>query len=77
MCGICFIYNNADKPVDSVTVESMVSSMAHRGPDAQHSFVAGRAGLGHSRLLPVAGVDLRRPSSAGDDARLTALRIAP
>lgn len=66
MCGICFLYNNADKPVDSVTVESMVSSMAHRGPDAQHSFVAGRAGLGHSRLSIVDIEGGRQPMASAD-----------
>jgi asparagine synthase (glutamine-hydrolysing) len=59
MCGICFIYHqdklNKKTPPQSASerqsmIRRMVSSLVHRGPDAQHDLLRGNVALGHTRL---------------------------
>ncbi|MCC6621647.1 MAG: asparagine synthase (glutamine-hydrolyzing) [Deltaproteobacteria bacterium] len=49
MCGLSFIW--APPPVDvAAVVARMTRAQRHRGPDALHTIVQGRAALGHARL---------------------------
>lgn len=51
MCGICGQYNFGDlAPVLSQTIESMTSSIMHRGPDDEGYYVSGPIGFGFRRL---------------------------
>jgi asparagine synthase (glutamine-hydrolysing) len=51
MCGICGQYNFADAaPVRRADLEAMANSIAHRGPDDEGYFIAGRVGFGFRRL---------------------------
>jgi asparagine synthase (glutamine-hydrolysing) len=56
MCGICGIIDYSGKwPVDEETLNRMVATLAHRGPDDRGVKIFGngekpRVGLGHSRL---------------------------
>lgn len=50
MCGIAGIYNLNKEPVNKNLVQSMMNSLAHRGPDDEGLWLTGNAGLGHRRL---------------------------
>ncbi len=51
MCGIAGKLNfNENSPVEQSDMESMVSALRHRGPDAKGVRVSGNVGLGHARL---------------------------
>lgn len=51
MCGICgVIFAEHDRPVDAKLIESMSSTIVHRGPDEQGIHVDGNVGLGSRRL---------------------------
>lgn len=50
MCGIVGIIHKNNNPVDSLTLQKMTRSLAHRGPDEEGYFVEKQAGLGHRRL---------------------------
>jgi len=50
MCGICGQFNFSGKPVSQSTVEAMMVTIRHRGPDSAGHFVRGPVGLGHLRL---------------------------
>lgn len=50
MCGIAGIINQRVKPAQRKSVERMVSTLEHRGPDSNGVSVAGSTGLGHTRL---------------------------
>ena len=49
MCGICGDVDLSAAP-DEAAVRRMARALAHRGPDAEGSFVDGPAALGHRRL---------------------------
>jgi asparagine synthase (glutamine-hydrolysing) len=51
MCGIAGLYN-PDKSYqpDCITLQKMISSVKHRGPDEQGEFVDGNFAMGHARL---------------------------
>ncbi|MCH7841070.1 MAG: asparagine synthase (glutamine-hydrolyzing), partial [Planctomycetes bacterium] len=51
MCGICGIcLDDPRARVDSAVIDAMSSSLAHRGPDGNGTFLDGPVGLGHRRL---------------------------
>lgn len=50
MCGLCGIYGTGAANERRSTVFRMVSTLVHRGPDAQGVFVAEGIALGHRRL---------------------------
>ncbi|MCH7885882.1 MAG: asparagine synthase (glutamine-hydrolyzing) [Planctomycetes bacterium] len=51
MCGICGIcLDDPRARVDSAVLDAMSSSLAHRGPDGNGTFLDGPVGLGHRRL---------------------------
>jgi asparagine synthase (glutamine-hydrolysing) len=58
------------KPVDPARISQAVSGLRHRGPDAQHVWVAehGRVGLGHARLSVIDLATGDQPIAAEDDA---------
>jgi len=49
MCGICGFYSTSGV-FSREDLDKMKLSLAHRGPDAEGSFLEGPAGLGHRRL---------------------------
>ena len=48
MCGICGRVSL--EGVEQDEIETMMDSLAHRGPDGQGAYLNGIAGLGHRRL---------------------------
>ena len=51
MCGIAGkLYTDRARAIDPRTLDAMTDALAHRGPDARGTFVAGAVGLGHRRL---------------------------
>ncbi len=51
MCGICGILTEKNgQPVKKTEIKAMVSTMSHRGPDAEGIFLDSGIGLGHARL---------------------------
>ncbi len=50
MCGICGQFNLSGEPVALETMDAMIASIRHRGPDSEGHVVRGPVGLGHTRL---------------------------
>jgi asparagine synthase (glutamine-hydrolysing) len=51
MCGICgVVFTEPDRAVDAKLIESMSTTIMHRGPDEQGIYVDGSVGLGSRRL---------------------------
>ena len=50
MCGISFIFDPANKTFASSSIDLMVGSLNHRGPDAQGTMTRDYVALGHTRL---------------------------
>ncbi len=50
MSGIVGMIHADGAPVDQELLERMTAFLSYRGPDAQHSWVAGSAGFGHTLL---------------------------
>ncbi len=50
MSGIIGIVNSDGEPVDSELLSSLTDTMAHRGPDAQDTWVGNNVGFGHAML---------------------------
>jgi asparagine synthase (glutamine-hydrolysing) len=50
MCGICGLYGFTSKDDLNLRVRRMVRTIAHRGPDAEGTFVSEGVALGHRRL---------------------------
>lgn len=50
MCGIAGIFHFNTQPAEKETIQRMTWAMAHRGPDADSTFVEGQIALGHRRL---------------------------
>ena len=63
MCGIVASVSR-HRPVAPARISQAVARLRHRGPDAQHAWVAqhGRFGLGHARLSVI---DLATGDRAG------------
>lgn len=69
MCGIAGIYNLAPVKVDESTLQSMIDSIGHRGPDGEDIIVDGRVGLGHKRLAIIDLTDNgKQPMATSDHA---------
>lgn len=69
MSGIAGILNLDGQPVDPQLLKRMTDAMAHRGPDAEGSWVDGSVGLGH-RLLQTTPESLHeRQPFASDDGK--------
>lgn len=50
MCGIVGLLRLAGDPITDTTIKSMMTAIAHRGPDGEGSWIEGNVGLGHTRL---------------------------
>ena len=50
MSGICGIYNLDGKPLPAETLDGMMATLSHRGPDGSGSWKEGSVGLGHLML---------------------------
>ena len=50
MCGITGYLNTDQVPASEITIQNMIASLAHRGPDGEDIFVRGPVALGHRRL---------------------------
>lgn len=60
MCGIAgYASRPGGRSPDVALLEAMLSTLAHRGPDGESTFIDGATGLGHRRLaiIDVAGGD--------------------
>lgn len=59
MCGIAGYVSLNDSPVERGAIERMVTTLKHRGPDAQHVHLDGPVAFGHARLsiIDLAGGD--------------------
>lgn len=72
MCGICGIVGFDKQPVKAESIQSMMDSISHRGPDSQGHYISsdGATALGHLRL---AIIDLsekgHQPMTTGDEGR--------
>lgn len=64
MCGICGIIN--PRGVTDKEISSMISILAHRGPDGQGVFFDSYAGLGHRRLSIIDVTGGKQPMSNED-----------
>ena len=68
MCGICGSINfDPDEPADSGLLDRMCQALAHRGPDACGSLLAGPVALGHRRLSIIDLSDAARQPLANED----------
>ena len=70
MCGIAGIVNFDGAPVNRETVDRMISTLAHRGPDGSGLWVRGNVGLGHRRLAIRDLSDAGRQPMADGDTRI-------
>ena len=50
MCGITGLINLNQEKISSSTIQLMMDSMKHRGPDDEGIFIDGNVGLGFVRL---------------------------
>ena len=50
MCGICGKLNFEKRDIEERLIQKMASTLVHRGPDDEGTFVKGQMGLGHRRL---------------------------
>lgn len=50
MCGICGIVNFDNTEVSTLSIEKMMNTMKHRGPDDEGVFITNNIGLGFVRL---------------------------
>jgi len=50
MCGICGVFDMANRPVDPTIVARMSATIRHRGPDDAGELIDHEVGLGHRRL---------------------------
>jgi asparagine synthase (glutamine-hydrolysing) len=67
MCGIVGIRRFDGRPVDPQLLETMVDTLAHRGPDGRGMWIDGAVGLGHTRLsiIDLGGSQQPMPSVDG------------
>ena len=66
MCGIAGMLNFDGRPVDRELLARMTQRLRHRGPDDSDIFVAGNAGLGHTRLAIIDPAGGRQPMQSAD-----------
>lgn len=67
MCGIAGIIYKTNRSLQSRLIESMVASIAHRGPDGSGCYKKGNVELGHARLaiIDLDGGRQPMPNKAG------------
>jgi len=53
MCGICGFFHKNGQPARDGVIDSMLQTIAHRGPDGEGTFTSGCASFGHKRLAIV------------------------
>jgi asparagine synthase (glutamine-hydrolyzing) len=71
MCGICGILRpSGPLPGQEEEIQTMTSSLAHRGPDGQGVLVRGPAALGHARLAIIDTSSAGAQPMATQDGRL-------
>src|SRR3972149_231594 len=69
MCGICGQFNFGDsEPVVRCSIETMTSTMVHRGPDDEGYYISGPLGLGFRRLSIIDLGGGHQPMSDGDES---------
>ncbi len=69
MCGICGIANwRTSQPPAPESLEAMVWSIRHRGPDEYSVFTDGPVGLGHARLSIIDLAGGGQPMSNEDES---------
>jgi asparagine synthase (glutamine-hydrolysing) len=69
MCGICGQFNFGDAgPVLRGDIDRMTSTLVHRGPDDQGSYIAGPVGLGFRRLSIIDLEGGHQPMSNQDES---------
>ncbi len=66
MCGISGFVNRHDRRVDLDQLQAMISTLAHRGPDATELVCSGAAGLAHARLSIIDLEGGRQPMSIAE-----------
>lgn len=66
MCGIAGIINLDGRPADPLTVERMVRTLGHRGPDAMTIATDVECALGHTRLSIIDVEGGHQPMSTAD-----------
>ena len=65
MCGICGQFDPAG--ADPATIDSMMSTLVHRGPDDEGSCLIGPIGLGSRRLSIIDLAEGRQPIANEDE----------
>lgn len=70
MCGIAGVFAADGTPIDKQVVASMMTALAHRGPDGQGVVVDGAVGLGHRRLAILDLTDAGRQPMETPDGSL-------
>lgn len=70
MCGIAGVFGRLSEEPARISIERMVTSLAHRGPDGRGVLIDGPVALGHVRLsiIDVAGGRQPLESEGGDFA---------
>lgn len=68
MCAICGIFNKTDAPIPKETLQEMMRSMHHRGPDDEGYQLFPRVGLGFQRLSIIDLSGGHQPMSNEDDS---------
>lgn len=66
MCGITLCYHAHGGQADERTIQRMVKSLAHRGPDALRHVMRGQLALGHARLSIVDVAEGHQPMLSDD-----------
>ena len=69
MCGIAGIIYKNNQVVSENEIKQMTDSLAHRGPDAEGSFLENNIGLGHRRLAIIDLSDAGRQPMLSSDGR--------
>jgi asparagine synthase (glutamine-hydrolysing) len=68
MCGIAGLINYSTRLDPAEVIESMVTRLAHRGPDGEGTFVREHVAVGHRRLSIIDIADGRQPMGTDDGA---------
>src|SRR3954451_22101018 len=67
MCGIAGFYAASLSPEEQkLTLDRMVASLDHRGPDEHGAFLDGGTGLGHTRLSIIDLSSRQQPMHSAD-----------
>ena len=69
MCGIVGLIRLDGDPVSEMVIQSMMTAIAHRGPDGEGSWIEGSVGLGHKRLAIIDLTDAGRQPMFSENGR--------